>query len=80
MLNSKFVKILMVVVVVMSSFGNQEMPSCMDSLITNPFVKLSLIYFSAYSLLNNHSNALVISVWIKKIKLINQLMKKSLLK
>ena len=64
MLNNKFVQIFMVVVVLMSSFGNSEIPSCMDSLITNPFVKLSLIYFTAYSLLNNHSTALVTSVLI----------------
>lgn len=64
MLNNKFVQIFMVVVVLMSSFGNSEIPSCMDSLITNPFVKLSLIYFTTYSILNNHSTALVISVLI----------------
>lgn len=64
MLNNKFLQILMIVVVLMSSFSNLEMPSCMDSLITNPFVKLSLIYFSSYFLLNKHSTALVISVLI----------------
>ena len=67
MLNNRFVQILMVVVVLMSSFGSPEIPSCMDSLITNPFVKLSLIYFSVYSLLNDHSTALVISVLIYMI-------------
>ena len=67
MLKNKFLQTFMVVIVLMSSFSNSNVPSCMDSLITNPFIKLSLIYFIAYSLLNNHSTALVISVLIYMI-------------
>ena len=67
MINNKFLQILIVALVLMSSFGNSNIPSCMDSLITNPFVKLSLIYFSAYFILNNHSTTLVISVLIYMI-------------
>lgn len=64
MFKNKFLQTFMVVVVLISSFGNSEIPSCMDSLITNPFIKLSLLYFTAYSLLKNHSTALVVSVLI----------------
>ena len=62
MLKNNFLKTLMVIVVLMTSFSNYAVPSCMDSLITNPFIKLSLIYFIVFSILNNHSNSLIISL------------------
>jgi isoleucyl-tRNA synthetase len=61
MLKNNF-KTLMVLIVLISSFSNYTVPGCMDSLITNPFVKLSLIYFSVYSFLNNHRTSLYISI------------------
>jgi len=64
MLKNNFLKTLMVLVVLMSSFSSSYVPSCMDSFITNPFVKLSLIYFIIYYIINNHSNSLIISVLI----------------
>ena len=54
----------MVFVIMMSSFSNSNVPSCMESLITNPFVKLSLIYFVVYFVSSNHSTSLIISVLI----------------
>lgn len=54
----------MVLVVLMTSFSNYNVPSCMDTLVTNPFIKLSLIFFIAYSLLKNHKTSLLVSVLI----------------
>ena len=64
MLKNNFLKTLMVLVVLMSSFSSSYVPSCMESLITNPFIKLSLIYFSVYSIFSNHPNSLFISLLI----------------
>ena len=64
MLKNNFLKTLMVIVVLMSSFSSSYVPSCMESLITNPFIKLSLIYFSVYSIFSNHPNSLLISLLI----------------
>ena len=64
MLKNNFFKTLMVLVVLISSFSNKNVSGCMESLITNPFIKLSLIYFSVYSIISNHPNSLFISLLI----------------
>ena len=64
MFKNNFLKTLMVIVVLMSSFSNSYVPGCMDTLITNPFVKLSIIYYFIYSMLNNHPNSLLVSLLI----------------
>ena len=51
-------------VVLISSFSNNNVSGCMESLITNPFIKLSLVYFSVYSIISNHPNSLLISLLI----------------
>jgi len=64
MFKNKTFSSLMVLVVLMTSFSNYNVPSCMDTLVTNPFIKLSLIFFIAYSLLKNHKTSLLVSVLI----------------
>ena len=67
----------MVIVVLMTSFSNYNVPICMDTLITNPFIKLSLIFFITYSILNNHKTSLLVSLLIyfiteNKEKIVNK--------
>lgn len=64
MLKNKTFSSLMVLVVLMTSFSNYNVPSCMDTLVTNPFIKLSLIFFITYSLLKNNKTSLLVSVLI----------------
>lgn len=64
MFKNKTFSSLMVLVVLMTSFSNYNVPSCMDTLVTNPFIKLSLIFFIVYSLLKNHKTSLLVSVLI----------------
>lgn len=64
MFKNKTFSSLMVLVVLMTSFSNYNVPSCMDTLVTNPFIKLSLIFFITYSLLKNNKTSLLVSVLI----------------
>jgi vacuolar-type H+-ATPase subunit I/STV1 len=64
MFKNKTFSSLMVLVVLMTSFSNYNVPSCMDTLVTNPFIKLSLIFFITYSLLKTHKTSLLVSVLI----------------
>ena len=43
MFKNNFLKTLIVLVVLISSFSYNQVPACMDSLITNPFLKFSMI-------------------------------------
>ena len=64
MFKNKIFSSLMFLVVLMTSFSNYNVPLCMDTLITNPFIKLSLIFFISYSMLNNHKTSLLVSLLI----------------
>merc|ERR1712227_732039 len=78
MFKNKIFSSLMFLVVLMTSFSNYNVPLCMDTLITNPFIKLSLIFFISYSMLNNHKTSLLVSLLIyfitesNKEKIINK--------